>query len=242
MRMNAPLRAAVFDFDGTLARPALDFSLMKRRIATAAARHLGREVTPGTLPALEWIEKIAAGLGEGQAREFSAEAHAIIEEMEREAAASTSLFGFTRPALAHLRECGVVPAIITRNTRASVLAVFPDVFDFLSVVVTREDVRAVKPDPAHLLAALGALGVPPAQALMAGDHPTDVLTARRAGAHAAAVASGGTTRADLLLAEPDILADDVGELMAILEERGMLGDYRAARPLGYRASARPQRH
>jgi phosphoglycolate phosphatase len=220
--MNAPLRAAVFDFDGTLARPALDFALMTRRIGGVAARHLGREATPGTLPALEWIEKIAGGLGGGQGHEFSAEAHAIIEEMEREAAANTSLFGFTRPALSRLRERGAAPAIITRNTRASVLAVFPDVFDFLSVVVTREDVRAVKPDPAHLLAALGALGVKPAQALMAGDHPTDVLTARRTGAYAAAVASGGTSRAGLLLAEPDILAEDVGELMAILEERGMI--------------------
>lgn len=215
------LRAVVFDFDGTLARPSLDYALMKRRIGKAAAGYLGREVTPGTLPALEWIGKIAAGLGEGQARTFTAQAHAIIEEMEREAAASTSLFDFTRPVLARLRERGVAPAVITRNTRASVLAVFPDALDHLGALLTREDVRAVKPDPSHLLAALGILGAPSAQSLMAGDHPTDVLTARRAGTRAAAVASGGTSRADLLQAEPDILAGDVGELMAVLEERGL---------------------
>jgi len=88
--------------------------------------------------------------------------------------------------------------------------------------VAREDVDAVKPDPGHLLAALAALGATPGQAMMVGDHPTDVLTARRAGAFAGAVASGGTPLAELQSAGPDLLAPDVGELLVRLEKEGWI--------------------
>jgi len=90
------------------------------------------------------------------------------------------------------------------------------------VVLTREDVAAVKPDPSHLLAALGAIGAGPEESLMVGDHPQDVLTARRAGTLAAAVASGGTDREELARSKPDFLEDDAGKLLEELEARGLV--------------------
>ena len=216
------LRAVVFDFDGTLARPALDFVLMKRRIGDLGAGYPCGRAEPGPLPALEWIERLAGSMAEEPAGSFRREAHAIIEEMEAEAASRTSLFGFTRPILAGLRRVGVAPAVITRNTRASVATVFPDAGEYLSVLLTREDVDAVKPDPAHLLAALGGLGVGPEAALMVGDHPLDVLTARRAGAFAAAVASGESDVKTLADTRPDFLAAHAGELVERLAAEGWI--------------------
>lgn len=221
MQSGKRLRAVVFDFDGTLARPALDFALMKRRIAALAARS-GLPAEPGPLPALEWIQALASAMGEPQGPAFKRQAHALIKDMEREAAARTSLFAFARPALDRLRSRGVASAVITRNNRNSVDAVFPDARVYLPVVLTREDVGAVKPDPSHLLAALEAVGAAPADALMVGDHPQDVLTARRAGTLAAAVASGGTSREELARSEPDFLEDDAGMLIERLEERGFI--------------------
>lgn len=222
MQKPRRLRAMVFDFDGTLARPALDFSLMKARIASLARDRLGRSPEPGPLPALEWIEELAALMPRQSAEAFREESHRMILGMESEAASRTSLFGFVRPVLARLRQRGAVPAVITRNTRLSVDTVFPDAAAYLGVVLAREDVAAVKPDPGHLLAALAALGAGPEEAVMVGDHPTDVLTARRAGTLAAAVASGGTDEEELRLAGPDFLAKDAGELMARLEAEGWL--------------------
>jgi phosphoglycolate phosphatase len=221
MQLSKRLRAVVFDFDGTLARPALDFPLMKRRIADLAQRS-GVAAEPGPLPALEWIRALAATINDSQARIFQQDAHAIIEDMEREAAARTTLFPFARQVLDRLRSRGVTSAVITRNNRSSVDAVFPDARIYLPVVLTREDVREVKPDPSHLLSALDAVGASAAEALMVGDHPQDVLTARRAGTLAAAVASGGTTREELALSEPDFLEDDAGMLIVRLEERGLI--------------------
>ena len=216
------LRAVIFDFDGTLARPSLDFPLMKRRIADLAEAFLPGRVEPGLLPALEWIEYLAFGMKDGDSLDFRTRARTLIEDMEREAAARTSLFPFAREALARLRSLGATPAVITRNTRQSVATVFPDAADYLGVVLAREDVSAVKPDPAHLLAALAVLDVSPGQAMMVGDHPLDVLTARRAGAFAAAVASGETPLEELAREEPDLTSRDVGELLYRLEEEGWI--------------------
>lgn len=220
MRNGSRLCAAVFDFDGTLARPALDFPLMKRRVGELAAGLIGNPVEPGRLPALEWIEALSSLMNPAQAEDFRRESHALIVEMERQAAARTSLYEFARPVLARLRSRGVALAIITRNSRQAVEAVFPDSGDFLEVVLAREDVVSVKPDPAHLLAALGRLDAHPAAAVMVGDHPLDVLTARRAGALAGAVASGETSREDLERAEPDFLAGNAQKLFQRLEVQG----------------------
>lgn len=220
MRNGSRLRAAVFDFDGTLARPALDFPLMKRRVGELASLRLGGPVTPGSLPALEWIESLCGLMSLDKAEAFRRDSHDLIEEMEREAAARTSLFEFVRPMLMRLGGRGVALAVITRNSRQAVEAVFPDAGDYLAAVLTREDVAAVKPDPAHLLTALGHLDALPGETLMVGDHPLDVLTARRAGAMAAAVASGDTSLADLQALAPDFLAADAGELFERLEAQG----------------------
>ena len=112
--------------------------------------------------------------------------------------------------------------MITRNNRQAVSAVFPDAAGYLSVLLTREDVDAVKPDPAHLLAALEALGANPLEALMVGDHPLDLLTAKRAGTFSGAVASGGTPQEELLRADPDFFAPDAGDLLRGLEAQGWL--------------------
>lgn len=223
MRTTTRLRAVVFDFDGTLARPALDFALMQRRIGQLAAAYPRGAARPGPLPALEWIESLAASMDGRSGERFRQEAHALIERMEHEAAARTSLFPFVRPMLDGLRGMGVHAAVITRNCRAAVASVFPDAGKYFGAFLTREDVDAVKPDPAHLFAALHAVGAKPEEALMVGDHPLDVLTARRAGTLAGAVASGETTEGVLAEAGPDFMARDAGELLARLRAERWFG-------------------
>ena len=218
----ARLHAVVFDFDGTLARPALDFALMKERLALLAGRFAGYTPVSAAMPALEWIDTVAASLAPTAAGQFRAQCMALVEDMEREAARRTSLFGFTRPVLEGLARRGVATAVITRNTRQAVDAVFPDAGEYLAVVLAREDVARVKPDPAHLLAALRLLGAHAGNALMVGDHPLDVLTARRAGTWAAAVASGDTPTQDLERCGPDFLAGDAAALFAMLADAGHL--------------------
>lgn len=187
------LDAVIFDFDGTLADVPLDFDLMKTRIAALGEVFLEERPTPGSTPALEWLEELvqeALEWDEDEGKEFRTRGQLVITAMELDAARDGALFPFTRPTFALLRDRGVGAGIITRNISAAVRVVFPDVEDMVQAFIPREDAAVVKPDPGHLFQALDAIGADAANSLMVGDHPMDVQTAKAAGALSAAVTSG----------------------------------------------------
>ncbi|KHK01428.1 HAD family hydrolase [Desulfovibrio sp. TomC] len=218
--MQKPLfDAAVFDFDGTLAELVLDFTAMKAQVGRVAAGFLPDVPTPNGLPALEYVRFLAEAIGRDSpqaAARFELFAARAIMDQEIEAARAARLFDATRPALAALARSGIKIGIITRNCRAAVDIVFPDAADFAGVILARDDARHVKPDPRHLLDALACLDVPPARALMVGDHPMDVATGKAAGVRTAALASGRIPLAELARHDPDYLADDVAALVVLL--------------------------
>lgn len=237
---SVAVRAVVFDFDGTLAAPTLDFGVMRRAVAEAMRPHLVPQPAPqphpqpdashrpyplhgpdpATLPVMEWIAHVTALLEAhgrpADAAALHADAHAAIRRVEVEAAARGSLFPFTRPMLAKLAALDVSVAIVTRNCPEAVRAVFPDVDTLCPCLLTRDDVPSVKPDPDHLLRALGTLGRAPAEALMVGDHPMDIVTGHRAGTLTAGVTSGESPARALHEAGAHVVADDCAALMVHL--------------------------
>lgn len=209
------IRAVVFDFDGTLAGLEIDFDLMRRRVADLAA---GLGLDPSELLSgylLENLEKMVQkirAVNAEQALKFEALAHREIERIELEAADRGRLFPETIPALIALRKAGLKLAVITRNFGGAVNRVFPDLTDYCQAFLPREAALRVKPDPAHLEAALELLGVAPDQSLMVGDHPIDIETGRRAGTMTVGVTTGRIGRPELSAAGADRVFDHVGSL------------------------------
>ena len=124
--------------------------------------------------------------------------------------------------LAHLTATGVRWAIATsargdsaRPTMAA-LGVPADV-----PVVTRDEVRYAKPDPDLFLTAAERLGMDPAHALVVGDSVWDVLAARRAGALAVGLLSGGYGRDELERAGAFRVYADPAEMLRHLHELGV---------------------
>jgi phosphoglycolate phosphatase len=206
------IKGYVFDFDGTLSDTPLDFTTMHER-AREAMRPFAPIPDTFEGPVLEDIARVCAALPPAVAAEARAAAMRVIEEVEVETARRCRLFPFTRPVLAALKTRGLPAGVITRNCAAAVFTVFPDLRDHVVCVLTREDVTRPKPYPDHLLQALDLMGVAPAEALMTGDHPMDLLTGKNAGSLTAGVASGGTSLERLAAEGPDFLAADLGELM-----------------------------
>lgn len=206
--------ALVFDFDGTLARQTLDFAVMRREAAAAMAGHVAVPDRP-ELPTMELLALI--GTKTAAARAARQAALAAVRRVEIEAAGKSSLFPYVRPMLARLRELGLGMGIITRNCPEAVSLVFPDVAEHC-LLLTRDDVPKVKPDPGHLLQALEALGRRPENALMIGDHPMDIAVGKRAGSRTAGVATGGHSLEALLACSPDLAVPD-GE--TLLRELGI---------------------
>lgn len=220
-----PFEAILFDFDGTLASLHIDFARLRRKITALAEPFLGEEPEASDLPVLEWLDELAGEIREfdhALGQEFHCRGRLVIQATELDAAREAALFPFTRPMLAELRAGAVKTGILTRNSTAAVKVVFPDVTACCDCFMAREDAPKVKPDPAHALAVLARLGVAPGRALLVGDHPLDIQTARRAGLASAAVASGHSPLEALAAAGPDYLAADCPELLSLLRNTPLL--------------------
>jgi len=220
-----PFHALLFDFDGTLSRLTIDFTRLRRKVTALAEAFLGEEPEPSELPVLEWLNVIAdeiRHMDDELALQFHTRGRLIVQATELDAARDAELFAFTRPMLQDLRGAGVKTGILTRNSTAAVKAVFPDILSFCDAFMAREDVMNVKPHPDHALGLLERLDVRPERALLVGDHPLDIETARRAGLASAAVVSGHSQRETLEAAGPDYLVQDCRELMSVLSGLSLL--------------------
>ncbi|SMF24242.1 HAD family hydrolase [Desulfovibrio gilichinskyi] len=219
------IEGIIFDFDGTLAELTIDFNDMKRRLKALGEAFLEPLPEIGALPALEWVDHIAACLETDDpdlGKEFHTRCRFLIISMEIEAAKRGKLFPFTYSILRGLQQDSIKTGIITRNTAAAVKTVLPDVEKLCGCFLSREDVKNVKPHPEHILKALDFINICPEHALMVGDHPLDIETGKRAGTMTAAVASGRMSISELNEAKPDFVAANCQELIDMLRENKLL--------------------
>ena len=189
-----PIRLVVFDMDGTLTRPCLDFRRIREEIGLSE-------------PLLENM----MALPPGPERE---RAFAILERHEDEAAGRSELNGGAREVLDFLRARGARTALATRNSRRSVLRVLEKHALAFDLVVARED-APVKPRPDPLQLICRRLGVPAAEALMVGDYKYDILAGRAAGLRTALLIHE-TVPAYVEEARPDHVLERLDDLRALL--------------------------
>ncbi len=213
------VKAVVFDFDGTLAETKINFARMRSLIV----EHLkewglfqeGCDEGRYILEIIAWAkQKLAARPDE--LKRYDGETRQIMEQVELETCSAAHPFPGVAEALGRLSDRGYRIGIITRNCRAGVAAVLDRYHLHHEVLLTRDDLERIKPDPEHLLAALQELDVEPREAVMVGDHPTDAQCAKAAGALSVGVLTDKTTKQQLLEAGADLVVDDVPALAAIL--------------------------
>ncbi|WP_258084716.1 HAD family hydrolase [Thermococcus thermotolerans] len=89
----------------------------------------------------------------------------------------------TLPTLKWLREAGYKLGIVTSGPEYQRLKLrLVGLLDYFDVVVTRDDVNAIKPEPRIFLYAVESLGVEPSEAVMVGDSLSqDVYGAKNVG-------------------------------------------------------------
>jgi HAD superfamily hydrolase (TIGR01509 family) len=161
-------RAVIFDLDGTLTEPLLDFDLIRGEIG----------LRPG--PILEQL----VGLDD----EEKARAEVILRRHEITAIEQAVLADGCVELLELLRARGIPHGILTRNMRVAVER-FCARFGFtFAGSYTREDGPA-KPAPDGVLHLCAGFGVVPGEAITIGDYKFDVLAGRAAGTRTALVAA-----------------------------------------------------
>jgi HAD superfamily hydrolase (TIGR01549 family) len=157
--------AVIFDFDGTLTMPYLDFHAIREEIGV-------------TGPILEAIGGLV-----GAARD---RAYGILHHHEWNAARNAELRSGAVEVLGECRRRGFAVGILTRNARPMVEHVLRRFSITVDTVHTRED-GPVKPAPDGVLAVCAALAVRPRSSWMVGDYLFDIQAGKRAGTKTALV-------------------------------------------------------
>lgn len=190
--MPKRIKAVVFDLDGTITAPALDFIRIKREIGT------------GDGPLLETMEEMTP--------KERKRAEEILERHEERAAVDSELNPGVQELFQFLKSQGIKTAILTRNSRRSTQIVLEKHGLEVDEVATREDGRP-KPSPEPLFHLSRLLAVRPEEMLMVGDFYFDVLCGRNAGALTAYLSQEVETEA-----EPDFHIKDLKELIHIIQQ------------------------
>lgn len=189
-----PLSAMLFDLDGTITRPLLDFPAIKREIGLPADSYI-----------LEALQAMTPAERE--------RAMAVVERHEAEAAARSKLNHGARELLEELHRRGVLVGVVTRNSEesaATVLRLHGLQFD---VIVCR-DHAAPKPSPEGIRLALQRLNVPPSAAVYVGDHAIDVAAGHAAGTRTIWVANGGKPSAP---PDADFRVETLQDVLGLLD-------------------------
>ncbi len=196
--MSKKIKAVIFDMDGTITEPLLDFPRIKSEIGIPPDR--------GLLESMSGMDEAARGRAEE-----------ILLKHELSAAAASTLNTGVREALDEIAARGMKVAVLTRNCRRSVEIVSAKHNLRFDSVVTRED-SAPKPDPDGILLASRQMGVNPAECILVGDYEFDIRAGRAAGAITVLFSPDGRT----FPCEPDFTITTMarlGEIISVLDPR-----------------------
>ena len=183
-----PLRAVMFDLDGTLVDSAPD-------LAAAANRMLAALGMPEHDPALlatfigkgipRLVKRSLAGSLEGEADEaLLARALPVYERYyEEESGRRTAVYPGVEQGLEMLAREGVPMACVTNKPERFTHALLArtGLAHFFAVVVGGDTLRTKKPDPLPFVHVCERFGVASGAALVVGDSRNDVAGARAAG-------------------------------------------------------------
>lgn len=212
-----PIRAVLYDFDGTLADST---DLIMRCYRHTMRTHLG-DVPPDDV----WLSGFGMTL-ESQMRRFGRtpdEVEAMLDTYrEHQNVLHDDLlrpFPGAAETVAELERRGYGLAIVTSKHRRAAMRGMElcGLVSHFDVIITPEDVAEPKPHPEPVLFALEKLGVAPHEALFVGDSPHDVAAGRAAGTRTAAALWGPFSRETLEAAAPDAFLRTQRDVLHLVE-------------------------
>ncbi|HET8655232.1 MAG TPA: HAD-IA family hydrolase [Longimicrobiaceae bacterium] len=214
--LDRPIRAVLYDFDGTLADTT---ELVLQCYRHTMGLHLGK-----VPPDEQWLCGFGRPLPEQLLRfardetQRDAMLETYMRYQEERYAGSLRPFPRAVETVAELESQGVALAIVTsRHQRSTLLGLdLCGLTRHFGVIVTPADARRAKPFPDPVLVALERLGVAAAEAVFVGDSPHDMAAGRAAGTHTAAALWGPVPRADLEAQQPDFFLREPTDVLALV--------------------------
>ena len=190
---RAPLRAVLFDLDGTLLDTARDFAtvvnlmLAERGRAPLPYEPIRRTVSNGARA----LVRLAFEINEAD-RDFEPLRQRLLELYEQYLLVETRPFPGIEQLLCELARHGIRWGVVTNKPSAFAAPLLERIgleprYD---VLVCPDHVQRTKPDPEPLLLACARLGCSVGEALYIGDHARDIAAGRNAGMRTIAATYG----------------------------------------------------
>ncbi len=193
-----PIKAVIFDLDGTITQPYFDFDAIREEIGLAK----------DSGPVLESMEKMTA-----QQRQ---DVEKILHYHEQKAVTESKLNANAKQTFSALRKAGIHIGVLTRNRRSNALAIASKHKLRFDAVIGREE-GPVKPDAFGVLRICEQFGVEPEETLLVGDYLFDLLCAKAAGA--VAVLLVNHNQAGVFAEHADFCIEDISRILQIIEEK-----------------------
>jgi HAD superfamily hydrolase (TIGR01549 family) len=220
-----PVKAVVFDLDGTIASFNLDYMTVRAEVRA----YLVRTGIPASVLATN--ESIFDMLKKAEiffknngkpGRTFNKvrkEASGIAEKYELEAARTTELLPGVPEALETLKKMHLKIGLCTINSEKSTNYILKrfEISKFFNAVTPRNKVKFVKPNTEHLQATLKSLHVDPKQAILVGDGTRDIRCARELKVIAVGLPTGINSEKDLIDSGANFLISSITDLPRLVK-------------------------
>lgn len=216
-----PIRAVLFDLDGTLVDSAPDLAAAANRMRERRGLPMLPEALyrPHTSSGARGMLRVAFDASPGQA-EYEALRLEFMGEYERGLLARTAPFAGVERLLAGLARAGVPWGIVTNKIERFTLPLVAGVpaLSGAGAVVCGDTTPHAKPHPEPVLEAARRLAVDPGACVFVGDDARDVVAGRAAGALTVAARYGYLGVGVSVEAwQADITIDGPEELLKLLE-------------------------
>ena len=209
-------RAVLFDLDGTLVD---SYTALSEAVNHARRREGLQELSS---------ERIRQFVGDGvdrllqRAFERDEVSRAIVDAFESRydevCCEESKVLADVAATLDQLSELGIEMAVCTNKPTvfSKKILDFLDLSRHFRAIVGPDVAGARKPDAKHLAVTLESVQARAAEALFVGDMPIDVRAARNSGIDVAVVATGSSTREQLVASAPDHFLERFSDLMKIV--------------------------
>ena len=188
-------KAVIFDMDGTITRPYLDFDTIRAEIGII-----------GNMPILEAMQLMPP-----QQKDY---ANNILLKYDKLALETSTINDGVHDTMQTLRSLGIKTAILTRNLKSHAVELLSKHNLNFDIIVDR-DAGPAKPDPFGVYLICDTFGINPSQAIIVGDYIHDIETARNAGS--IAVLFKSHKNADEFALSADYAIDHFNELIEIVQ-------------------------
>ena len=215
--------AVLFDVDGTLVSFTFDVVGTRKAIYDQLVRAgfdtSGLADTTPTQFILDAVRKQAeSGKGRVGYAAIRKKIYSLLDRFEDRGARDAIALPGVMEALLELQESSLL-GVVTNSGRKAATAVLRTngLLDLFDIVLTRDEVPAMKPRPEGILKAVSSLSIPKRDSLYVGDSIYDVLAAREAGVTIVSVSSGNYDRSRLLAERPDFVVSSLKDVVRIVK-------------------------